>query len=176
MIKKSVVAILSILFMTVSCSHAKFYVLGVDVEKVIKTEGIEMMVLGAAASFITHLAGHYIAGELVGADIEQQGNREIVLNHSDVSTSDKRWFARGGFLTQTLVNTALVNLESTRKSKFTRGFTLGTVYQIGTYPLWLSSDEWGDIDYLNNNDGEGTTEWSLYMGVAVYNCYKIVED
>jgi len=169
--KKLTILILLTLLMTVSCSHTKVYVLGVDVDKAVKTKDVGMMILGATTSVAVHIAGHYIAGELVGADIEQQGDREIILNENELNKSDLRWFDRGGFLAQTLVNTILTSFESTQKSKFTRGFTIGTALEIGTYPLRHPDD--GDLIRLNDNGGDSTSEWTLYMGFSAYNFYRI---
>lgn len=177
--RKLTIAVLLILLTTISsCSHTKVYILGVDVDEVVKGKDVAMMVVGAVASFATHVAGHHIAGELVGADIEQQGyNREVILNPNELNNSDLRWFYRGGFVAQTLVNTALTSFKSTRKSKFTRGYTLESIWQIGTYPLFLSdeSDE-GDLNGLNYSDGDGTSEWTLYMGFSIYNFYRINKE
>jgi len=169
--RKLSIAILLIALIAVSaCSHTKFYILGVDIDKA-KTEDICTMLLGASSSVVVHIAGHYVAGELVGADIKQQGIREIVLNENELNNSDLRWFSRGGFVAQTLVNTALTSFKATRKSSFTRGFTIGTMLEIGTYPLrWADK---GDLHYLNENGGEGTSEWSLYTGLFIYNFYRI---
>ena len=170
--KLFVVLAMVILLMTVSCSHTKVYILGVEVAEVTKEKDAAMMLLGAAVSWLTHLAGHYIAGELVEADIEQQGNHEILLNYWELNDSDRRWFYRGGFVAQTLVNTGLTSFKSTRKSKFTKGFTLSTMLHIGTYPIRYNGDDEGDLIGLDNNNGEGTSEWTLYMGIAAYNLYR----
>jgi len=172
--KRLLLAVILILFMTVSCSHTRVYILGIEVAEVTKEKDAVMMLLGAAASWVTHLAGHYIAGELIGADIEQQGNHEILLNYHGLNKSDRRWFYRGGFVAQTLVNTALTSFKSTRYSKFTGGYTIGTMLEIGSYPLRVPSDsDEGDLIGLDNNNGEGTSEWTLYMGISAYNLYRM---
>jgi len=171
--KKSALLIVTMVFLVVSsCSHTKVYMLGVDVNEAIKEKDVVLMMVGAVSSVATHLAGHYIAAELTGGDIEQRGSKETLKNYDELNNSDKRWFARGGFLTQTLVNTVLTSLESTRKSKFTRGYTLGTMLEIGTYPL-RQSNEWGDMHYLDEHGGDGDSEWTLYTVFSAYNFYRI---
>jgi len=153
------------------CASTKMYIFGVDVDEIVKEKDMEMIMLGAIASIATHVAGHYIAAEFIGANIDQQGVREIVTNPNELTDSDERWVARGGFVVQTIVNTALTSFKSTRKLKFTRGYTMGTIVEIGTYPIrWR--DE-GDLNYLENNRGNGSSEWSLYMGFSAYNFYRI---
>lgn len=171
----TLVLVIVVFMFIISCSHTKVYILGVDVNEAVKEKDMVLMMVGAVSSVATHLAGHYIAAELTGVDIEQRGNKEIVKNYDELSNSDRRWFARGGFVAQTLVNTFLTSFESTRKSKFTRGYTLGTMLGIGTYPLrW--SDEWGDMHYLDEHGGDGDAEWTLYMGFSAYNFYRINKE
>jgi len=159
------------------CSSTKVYVLGIDANQAIsdmKSEDAGKIILGAVASVATHIAGHYIAAEMVGGDIDQQGIREVVINSGELSESDHRWIARGGFVAQTLVNMALTSFEATRKSYFTRGFTLATMLEIGTYPLrW--QDE-GDLHYLEEYGGNSEIEWGLYTGASLYNFYAINKD
>ena len=174
--KKLILALVMVVSMfVIYCSHTKMYILGVDVDEVVKEKDVVLMVVGAVSSLVTHIAGHYIAAELVGADIEQQVNKEIITNYDELNNSDRRWFARGGFVAQTLANTVLTSFESTRKSKFTRGFTLTTMLGIGTYPLrW--PDEWGEMHYLDINGGDSGSEWTLYMGFSAYNFYRINKE
>lgn len=155
------------------CTSTKMYVLGVDIDEVAKEEDMKMIVFGVVGSVATHFAGHYVAAGLVGANIDQQDTRERITNLAELSDSDKRWFARGGFVAQTLVNTILTSFESTRKSKFTRGYTIGTTLQIGTYPLRRKQSDVGDLNCLKNNGGDADLEWTLYTGLSGYNFYRI---
>lgn len=167
--------------MLTGCASTKVYVLGLDAKQTVrdlKEEDAEKIVLGALVSVGTHIAGHHIAAKLVGGEIDQKGLfKEVTTNSEELSNSDHRWIARGGFVVQTLVNTALTSFEATRESNFTRGFTLGTILQIGTYPLNLPGEPGGDdaddIKYLDNYGGNGTAEWVFYTGISGYNFYRI---
>ena len=156
------------------CASTKVYVLGIDVNEAIKEKDVGMVVLGALASVATHVAGHYVVAELVGADIDQQGTREVITNFSELNNSDKRWFARGGFIAQTLVNTVLTSFEGTKRTKFTRGYAMGTMLEIGTYPLRRRGG--GDLEYLENNEGDSSSEWVIYMGLSMYGLYRITDS
>ena len=169
-----VITTLLCLLCATQCRWTKVYVLGIDANQAISdmaTESAEEVLLGAIASVATHLAGHYIAAELVSGDLKQRGIREITLNPWELSASDYRWIARGGFVAQTLVNTVLTSCRATRDSYFTRGFTLGTMLEIGTYPVGWSSE--GDLHYLEAYGGNPDLEWGLYTGLSLYNFYII---
>lgn len=156
------------------CASTKVYIMGVDVKEAVKAEDIVKMGLGAAASVAAHVAGHYIAGEFVGADIRQDFDREIITNPQDLTASDWRWFARGGFAFQALVNTALTSFEATRTSFFTRGFTLMTIAENFSYRLRRPDD--GDVELINRFGGNGDMEFYLYSGMSLWNMYRINKD
>jgi len=169
-----IIGLLCLMFGGCASKTMKVYVLGVDMNEAVKAKDVGMMLLGAGASIATHVAGHYVAAEIVGADIDQQGFNEVVMNPDSLSNSDEQWIARGGFVAQTLVNTVLTSFESTRELKFTRGYTLGTMLQVVAYPLGPSNRSGdGDLNYLSENGGNEYLEWGLYTGVSIYNFYRI---
>jgi len=178
--------LITVAFLLMGCSSTKVYVLGIDADQTIadiKSGDGEKMIFGAIASVATHIAGHYIAAELVGGEIDQQGFVEVIMNGDELSNSDNRWISRGGFVAQTLVNTILTSFEATRESYFTRGFTIATMLEIGTYPLrnrdnsrHLDVDCYNDIRCTNYYGGNGDLEWGLYTGMSLYNFYKINQD
>jgi hypothetical protein len=155
----------------------KVYVLGVDINEKVEGEDVGMVILGMAASVATHVAGHYIAAELVDGHIDQQGIREIVTNYEDLDQSDRRMIGRGGFAAQSIVNTVLTHIPATKDWKFTRGFTLGTMAEVGLYPLSSppSSGD-GDLWMIEDNGGSAKGEWFLYTSLAGYNFYKINDE
>lgn len=160
-----------------SSKSMKFYILGVDVNEAVKAEDVGEMLIGAAASAATHIAGHYMAAELVDGDIDQQGMHEVVTNYDALSQSDRIMIGRGGFLLQAIANTTLTSFESTRKSSFTRGYTLATMAQSGLYIISSppSSND-GDLWMIDDNGGNANLEWGLYTGTSIYNFYRINKE
>ena len=174
MTKILVVAVVLFSVLLSGCTPTKVYILGIDVTEIVKEDDMGTVVLGAMASVAVHVAGHYVAAELVGADIYQQGTREIIANSGELNGSDRRWLARGGFVAQTLVGIALVNLESTRGAKFTEGYAIGTMLEIGFYPLRRRGED--DLEHLENNGGDGDLEWAIYTGLSAYGLYRTTDS
>ena len=175
--KKWIWLALMLLLVISGCASTKVYILGIDVDQVItdmKAEDVEMIIFGATASILTHMAGHYLVAELVKADIDQRGFREVITNPRNLNSSDHRWIARAGFVSQLVVNTMLTSFEATRESYFTRGYTLATMLEIGTYPLLWS--DWGDLKHLEDYSGNEKAEWAFYTGMSLYNFYAINKD
>lgn len=147
------------------CANTKYYVLGVDLKTMTK-ENIGVTVLGAVALVGTHIAGHYLAAEILDIKIRQDREREIILYPNKHSASELAWFARGGFVLQMGVGTALVHLVP--DSYFTRGYTVMASVQVLSYPIRYHEDK-GDFAFL-----EGY-EWPLYSAWSLYNLYLLNE-
>jgi len=145
------------------CANSKYFILGVDIQNMTK-ENIGMTVLGAVASVGTHVAGHYLAAKIFDIEIRQKRDREIILYPDQHSNSDLAWFARGGFVLQMGVGTALVHLIP--ESYFTKGYTVMAGTQVLTYPLRYNEDK-GDFAFLENY------EWPLYSVWSLYNLYLL---
>ena len=126
------------------CVNTNYYVLGVDVKEM-TVENIGETLLGAAASVGTHVAGHYLAAEILNIEIRQERDREIIVYPNKHSDSDLAWFARGGFVLQMGVGTALVQLWP--DSYFTRGYTIMADTQVLSYPIRYNEDK-GDFAFL----------------------------
>lgn len=153
------------------CAGTQFYAFGVNVNELkdAKPEDYGKLALGAATSFATHVAGHYIAAEVFDVDIHQEGLHEVIDYSNDPSNSDVRWMARGGFVLQLAVNTALVELAP--DSYFTSGYTAFTSVELITYGLRRPDD--GDFNLLDESGGNGDLEYGLYGAWAGYNFYRI---
>ena len=147
------------------CANTQYYVLGVDIKTMTK-ENIGTSVLGAVASVGTHVAGHYLAAEILDIKIRQKRDCEIILYPDQHSDSDLAWFARGGFVLQMGVGTALVQLWP--KSYFTKGYTVMAGTQILIYPIRYHEDK-GDFAFLEDY------EWPLYSAWSLYNLYSLNE-
>jgi hypothetical protein len=131
---------LTLILLTISfsgCAGMQFHAFGVDMNELkhAKPEDYGKLALGAASSFATHVAGHYIAAEVFNVDIHQDGLEERIDYSNNPSDSDVRWMARGGFVLQLAVNTALVELA--RDSYFTKGYTALTSAELATYCMVL---------------------------------------
>jgi len=127
------------------------------------------LALGAASSFATHVAGHYLAAEVFDVDIHQDGFDEVIDYSNNPSDSNVRWMARGGFILQLAVNTALVELAG--DSYFTKGYTALTSVELATYGLRHKDD--GDFNLLDEAGGNGSLEYGLYGAWAAYNFYRV---
>lgn len=170
---------LSMILLLANCSTMKVNILGIDANQAVtdmKTKDTVEMVAGVIASFATHVAGHYIAAELVGGDLEQQGIDEVITNYQDLNNSDRAMLGRGGFLLQALVNTTLTSFEATRTTYFTRGYTLGTLTEILIYPLTSPpSSGSGDLWLIDKKDNV-ELEWALFTAIGGYNFYRINKE
>ena len=165
--KKLLLLIVS-LFILGGCANTKFLVFGLDVKEM-KGKDFGMVAVGAAASVATHIAGHFIAAEVFDVDIHLEGLNEIVDYSKDPSSNSLQWVARGGFIFQLAVNTALVELAN--DSYFTKGFTAFTCTELLTYNLRHPDD--GDFSLLDENEGNGNFEHGLYLAWSGYNFYRI---
>ncbi len=167
---KKLIFILMLLSFT-GCAGYQVNVLGVNMNELqnIKAKDCGEVALGMAASFATHIAGHFIFAELNGVDIELVGFNEVVDYSKNPSEDSIRWMARGGFVFQLAVNTALV--EFANDSYFTKGFTALTCVELLTYDV-RHTDE-GDFNLLDENSGNGSLEHGLYLGWSAYNFYRI---
>lgn len=165
--KKLLLLVVS-LFILGGCANTKFLVFGLDVKEM-KGKDFGMVAVGAAASVATHIAGHFIAAEVFDVDIHLQGLNEIVDYSKDPSSNSLQWMARGGFVFQLAVNTALVELAN--DSNFTKGFTALTSVELLTYNLRHPND--GDFSLLDENGANGDLEHGLFLAWSGYNFYRI---
>lgn len=164
----ALVLIVSSLF---GCAGMQFHAFGINVSEMrnAKPSDYGQTAAGAAISFVTHVAGHYIAAEVFDVDIHQDGLAEVIDYTNNPSQSDVRWMARGGFVLQLVVNTALVELVN--DSYFTKGFTAFTSVELLTYKLRNADD--GDFNLLDHAGGSGDLEYGLYSAWAAYNFYRV---
>ena len=165
---KKLLLILISMFLLCSCANMKFLVCGIDVKEM-KGKDFGVAALGAAASFGTHIAGHYIAAEIFDVDIHLDGLNEVVDYSKNPSSNSLQWMARGGFIFQLAVNTVLVELAN--DSYFTKGFTALTCAELLPYDLRHPND--GDFNLLDENGGNGHLEHGLFLAWSGYNFYRI---
>ena len=153
------------------CAGMQFRVCGIDLKEMrnAKPEDCGQIAFGAAASFATHIAGHYIAAEVFDVNIHQNGLNEIIDYSNNPSQGDVQWMARGGFVLQLAVNTALAELAG--DSYFTKGYTALTSVELATYGLRHKDD--GDFNLLDEAGGNGSLEYGLYGAWAAYNFYRV---
>jgi len=164
----------TLILLTISffgCAGMQFHVCGIDVKEMrnAKPEDYGELALGVASSFATHVAGHYITAKMFDVNIHQDGLDEVIDYSNNPSDSDVRWMARGGFLLQLAVNTALVELAG--DSYFTKGYTALTSVELATYGLRHKDD--GDFNLIDEAGGDGSLEYALYGTWAAYNFYRI---
>ena len=153
------------------CAGMQFHVCGIDMKEMSNAEPEDYgkLALGAVSSFATHVAGHYLAAEVFDVDIHQDGFDEVIDYSNNPSDSNVRWMARGGFILQLAVNTALVELAG--DSYFTKGYTALTSVELATYGLRHKDD--GDFNLLDEAGGNGSLEYGLYGAWAAYNFYRV---
>jgi len=166
---KKLPLILICMFLLSGCfSHTKFLVCGIDIKEM-KGKDFGVAALGAVASVGTHIVGHYIAAEVFDVDIHLDGLNEIVDYSKDPNSNSLQWMARGGFIFQLAVNTALVELAN--DSYFTKGFTAVTCTELLTYDFRHPNE--GDFNLIDENGANGNLEHGLYLLWSGYNFYRI---
>jgi hypothetical protein len=153
------------------CAGYKVSVLGVDVKALHSMEASDCgeVALGVVASVATHVAGHFIAAEIFDVDIHLEGLNEVVDYSTRPSQNSLQWMARGGFLFQLAVNTALVELAP--DSYFTKGFTGFTTIELLTYHQRHPNS--GDFALLTRNEADGDMEYNLFLTWAAYNALRL---
>ena len=167
MIKKLVLIITCIICFS-GCASMKVNICGIDVNEM-KGKDFGVALVGAVASLATHVTGHYIAAEICDVDIHQDGFNEIIDYSNNPSSSDIRWMARGGFLFQHIINSALIKYAN--DSYFTKGFTAFTCTEVLTYGLIHTDD--GDFNLIDEAGGSGDFEYAIFGLWSAYNFYKI---
>ena len=166
---KKLLLIMMLLF--TGCAGYQVNVLGVNMNELqdIKAADCGEVVLGVVASFASHVAGHFIAADLFDVDIHLDGFNEVVDYDKNPSQNSLQWMARGGFVFQLALNTALVELAP--DSYFTKGFTGFTCVELLTYPLRHPGE--GDFELIDENGGNGSLEYALFLGWSAYNFTRI---
>ena len=167
---KRLVLVLSLLVLC-GCSTMKFNVCGIDVAELrqVQSQDIGKLAVGVAASFATHVAGHYLFAEFCDVSLHQDGLLEKIDYSRHPSQNDLQWVARGGFLLQLAVNTVLVELLN--DSYFTKGYTAFTTVELATYHF--RNPDHGDFVLLDQNGADGDFEYRLYAAWAAYNFLRI---
>jgi hypothetical protein len=178
-LKKVLVLLLALL--TVGCAGTKVYLFGVDTDIITEAKGKDLAYVGAGivTSVATHVAGHMIAAEVFDVDYEFvgtiPGTKEEISEdcwNGGCSKSDLRWFARGGFLLQNGVATALTSFEGTRKSYFTLGYVTTTAMHTWTYPL-VNDTDYHDFKMLDSHNGNGDLEYGIYSAISLHNMLRV---
>lgn len=167
--KKLVLVIIFILSLTIAPSSQamEFYFCGINI-KSLKNMNTKEAIVGAIVSLATHVTGHLLCLELQDKEwrleYESFSLREYTLD--PLSDKENRWFSRSGFLLQNLVGLGLSSFQGTRNTDFTKGYTLFNLTEIAMYPR---HQDGGDFHSLDEHDGQGDMEWSLYSVIALYN-------
>ena len=153
------------------CAGYQVNVLGVNMNELrnIKAQDCGEVALGVAASFASHIVGHFIAAEVFDVDIHLEGLTEVVDYTKNPNQDSLRWMARGGFVFQLALNTMLVELVP--DSYFTKGFTGFTCAELLTYDFRHPGE--GDFYLIDENDGNGSLEHTLFLGWSAYNFARI---
>ena len=172
--KRLLIALL--LLSLVGCGGTKFYFLGVDADLFKEAKGKDWVKAGAGivASAGTHVLGHYVAGEVFNVDFEFQDyyTKEHITNYDECSETDLQWFARGGFVLQHAVGTALTSFEATRYSYFTKGYVATSALQTWLYPV-VNRGRYNDFRLLEDNGGDPDLEYSIYSVIGLHNVLRV---
>ena len=150
------------------CAGYKVSVLGVDVKalhSMNKKDCLEV-IGGAVTSTAVHVAGHFLAAEIFGVDMELEDFREIAYTDDKIAL---QWIARGGFLLQLAVNTTLVELAP--DSYFTKGFTGFTSLELFTYHSRWQNE--GDFVLLDQQGADSDMEYKLFLAWQAYNVLRL---
>lgn len=172
---KRLLFLLLLLALVSGCAGTKFYFCGVDTDIVKDAEGKDWLAVGAGVvtSVATHTAGHWLAGEIFDVDFDFKNNytKEEVTSYD--SDGDLRWFARGGFVLQHALGTALTSFETTRYSYFTKGYVASAAIGTWTYPLYHAGSDYHDFKLLDEADGNGDLEYGIYSAIALHNVLRV---
>ena len=167
---------LILLLLLCSCGGTKFYFFGVDTDIVTEARGSDWAKVGAGvvASASTHILGHYVAGEVFGVDFKYQDyyTKEHIDDVDQHSDSDLRWFARGGFVAQHVIGTALTSFEATMYSYFTKGYVATSAMHTWFYPV-VNRGHYNDFKMLDRHGGNGDVEYGIYSAIALHNVLRI---
>lgn len=173
--KRLLIALL--LLSLAGCGGTKFYFLGVDADLFKEAKGKDWVKAGAGivASAGTHVLGHYVAGEVFNVDFEFQDyyTKEHITNYDECSETDLQWFARGGFVLQHAVGTALTSFEATRYSWFTKGYVASAAVGTWTYPLYHYGSDYHDFRLLDDAGGNGDLEYGIYSAIGLHNLLRV---
>jgi hypothetical protein len=164
-----------LMFALCSCGGTKFYFFGVDADIFKEANGKNWMAVsaGVVTSVATHTAGHWLAAEAFGVEFKFKDcyTKEEVTHYD--SDSDLRWFARGGFVLQHAVGTALTSFETTRYSWFTKGYVASSAIGTWTYPLYHSGSDYHDFKLIDDAGGNGDAEYGIYSAIGLHNLLRV---
>lgn len=136
-------------------------------------------IAGIVCGAIIHPLGHYIAAEMFGERIGQDGFREIY--YGNPTKNEEAWIGRSGFLLQLITGT-LIN-----KTKLPTDFKIGyngySFFSVTTYPAFNitqkrgASSRFGKGDFGNiEASGNSNNEYLFYFVWASYNLGGILGD
>lgn len=168
-----------LLLLGCASTGTKFYFFGVDTDIVSEAKGSDWAKVGAGVvtSLGAHIGGHWLAGEVFDIDYKFQDHyREEEIDYDcwsgeTCSNSDLRWFARGGFVLQHAIGTALTSFEATRYSYFIKGFVATNAVHTWTYMHGNRSD-YHDFKMLDHAGGNGDLEWGIYSAISLHNVLR----
>jgi len=167
--------LLVLLLLLCSCGGTKFYFFGVDADifKEAQAKDWAHVTAGVVSSVAVHTAGHWAAAEIFDVDFEFRDyyTKEHVTEYD--SDSDLRWFARGGFVLQHAVGTALTSFEATRYSWFTKGYVASAAVGTWTYPLYHYGSDYHDFRLLDDAGGNGDLEYGIYSAIGLHNLLRV---
>lgn len=165
-----VIIILFFLFFSSSPVQAmEFYFCGINIKNINSKKALA----GAALSLVTHIIGHLLCLEIQDKDWKLEIKNSMPVEHSlsPLSNKEDRWCARSGFLLQNIIGFSLAHFKKTKENEFTKGYITFNLIHTLTYPIRYQEE--GDFYLIDHHDGSGTTEWSLYSGIAFYNSLRI---
>jgi hypothetical protein len=124
------------------------------------------MVAGVGMAFVTHMAGHFAACQLMGKKARFEGLSEVV--DGEMTDEQAAWFGRAGFLTANGIG--WVAKAFGYEGEFWKGYNAGVMFETATYPLPMWRMIRGDGDDLKLIDrgglgggsGSGSLEWGLW--------------
>ena len=165
-----------LLLLLSGCGGTKFYFFGVDADLFKEAKGKDWVKAGAGivASAGTHVLGHYVAGEVFDVEFEFRDfyTKEHITNYDECSNNDLQWFARGGFVLQHAVGTALTSFEATRYSYFTKGYVATSALQTWLYPV-VNQGHYNDFRLMDEAEGIPEVEYGIYSAIGLHNLLRV---
>ena len=159
--------LLTIYALLIGCAGTQVQIFGIDINDTSKLDKPKVLI-GMATSMAVHIAGHHLAGQLVGTDVNQIGFTEKISSDNNF---DRRCIAAGGFTLQIGVNTLLTTFN--KDSDFTKGFTYLTAGSLVTYSTHLDR---GDFQIYENAGGDEKLLYSTFCTFTLYNLLRLDEE
>jgi hypothetical protein len=143
------------------------YVLDIEAKNV----SVSKACVGALFSYLCHEFGHVLAAQATGTEYDYSWRQPGKATTYPETDHQGQMTARGGFVLQLGVGLLLRHCRP--ESSFTLGYSAFTAFETISYPVRFHKSGEGDLHQLRKYGGNGTLEYAIYSGIALYNLIRI---